>query len=85
MKAKLLLSAMLLCGIVNAQNLKSPDGKLECNFGVEGGKPYYSLKKNGVTVIEKSFLGFVLTPNVSQPYTFKVTEDNSDIDFSINF
>lgn len=85
MKAKLLLSAMLLCGIVNAQNLKSPDGKLECNFGVEGGKPYYTLKKNGVTVIDKSFLGFVLTPNVSQPYTFKVTEDNSDIDFSKNF
>ena len=86
MKTKILLSALLLfCGMVNAQNLKSPDGKLECNYGVENGRPFYSLKKNGVTIIDKSFLGFVFTPNAAEPYTFKKTVDNSDVDFSTGF
>ena len=86
MKTKILLSALLLlCGMVNAQNLKSPDGKLECDYGVENGRPFYSLKKNGVTIIDKSFLGFVFTPNAAEPYTFKKTVDNSDVDFYSGF
>jgi alpha-glucosidase len=85
MKTKILLALLLLCGYVNAQSLKSPDGKLECNYGTENGRPYYSLKKNGVTVVDKSFLGFVLTPNAAEVYTFKKTADNSDIDFYSGF
>ena len=86
MKTKVLLSAFLLSTMLaNAQSIKSPDGKLECNFGVENGKPFYSLKKNGETIIDKSFLGFILSPNEKDPYTFKKTVENSDIDFSKGF
>ena len=86
MKIKLLISTLLLLSTTAfSQSLKSPDGKLECNYGVENGRPYYTLKKNGKTIVEKSFLGFTLTPYKHQPYTFKNTIDNSDIDFSKNF
>ena len=52
----LLISAFGL----NAQNLKSPDGKFEMNFQLKSGVPYYNLKYQGKTVVEDSKLGLRL-------------------------
>lgn len=43
--------------ILNAQSLKSPDGKFEMNFQLKSGVPYYNLKYQGKTVVEDSKLG----------------------------
>ncbi|AZI22571.1 glycoside hydrolase family 97 protein [Chryseobacterium taklimakanense] len=45
---------------INAQTLKSPDGKFEMNFHLKSGVPYYNLKYQGKTVIEDSKLGLRL-------------------------
>ena len=39
---------------LNAQSLKSPDGKFEMNFQLKAGVPYYDLKYQGKTVVEDS-------------------------------
>ena len=61
---------MLLAGVVNAawanttatpKPLKSPDGRMEVNFKLLDGTPYYELKRDGKQVIAMpSRLGFVL-------------------------
>jgi hypothetical protein len=45
---------------LNAQSLKSPDGKFEMNFQLKAGVPYYDLKYDGKTVVEDSKLGLRL-------------------------
>ena len=46
---------------VNAQEkLQSPDGKLELQFEVKDGVPYYSLDRNGKPVVLPSKMGFTL-------------------------
>lgn len=45
---------------LNAQTLKSPDGKFEMNFQLKSGVPYYNLKYKGNTVVEDSKLGLRL-------------------------
>ena len=45
---------------LNAQFLKSPDGKFEMNFQLKAGVPYYDLKYQGKTVVEDSKLGLRL-------------------------
>lgn len=45
---------------INAQTLKSPDGKFEMNFQLKSGVPYYHLKYQGRTVVEDSKLGLRL-------------------------
>ena len=46
---------------VNAQEkLTSPDGKLELQFEVKDGVPYYSLDRNGKPVVLPSKMGFTL-------------------------
>lgn len=45
---------------LNAQSLKSPDGKFEMNFQLKSGVPYYNLKYQGKTVVEDSKLGLRL-------------------------
>lgn len=45
---------------INAQTLKSPDGKFEMNFQLKSGVPYYNLKYQGKTVVEDSKLGLRL-------------------------
>lgn len=45
---------------LNAQTLKSPDGKFEMNFQLKSGVPYYNLKYEGNTVVEDSKLGLRL-------------------------
>lgn len=57
------LGALFLFGatfILNAQTLKSPDGKFEMNFQLKSGVPYYNLKYQGKTVVEDSKLGLRL-------------------------
>lgn len=45
---------------LNAQSLKSPDGKFEMNFQLKSGVPFYNLKYKGKTVVEDSKLGLRL-------------------------
>lgn len=45
---------------MNAQTLKSPDGKFEMNFQLKAGVPYYNLKYQGKTIVEDSKLGLRL-------------------------
>ncbi|UOE41838.1 glycoside hydrolase family 97 protein [Chryseobacterium suipulveris] len=45
---------------LNAQSLKSPDGKFEMNFQLKSGVPFYNLKYQGKTVVEDSKLGLRL-------------------------
>lgn len=45
---------------LNAQTLKSPDGKFEMNFQLKSGVPYYNLKYKGNIVVEDSKLGLRL-------------------------
>lgn len=45
---------------LNAQVLKSPDGKFEMNFQLKSGIPYYNLKYDGRTIVEDSKLGLRL-------------------------
>ena len=42
---------------LQAQSLKSPDGKFEMNFQLKNGVPYYNLKYQGKPVVEDSKLG----------------------------
>ena len=58
-----LLGAMLLtlAAMAAPLTITSPDGHLTLTTGVERGKPYYALSRNGKTVIGKSRLGFALT------------------------
>jgi alpha-glucosidase len=41
--------------------VKSPDGKTKITFRLNDGKPFYSVKKNGNTVLNPSALGFILS------------------------
>lgn len=45
---------------LNAQVLKSPNGKFEMNFHLKSGVPYYNLKYEGKTIVEDSKLGLRL-------------------------
>ncbi len=45
---------------LNAQSIKSPDGKFEMNFLLKNGAPFYNLQYEGKTVLEDSKLGFRL-------------------------
>jgi len=58
-----LLGAMLLtlAAVAAPLTLTSPDGHLTLTTGVDKGRPYYTLSRDGKTVIDKSHLGFALT------------------------
>ena len=52
---------LLMGGLaLNAQSLKSPDGKFEMQFQLKSGVPFYNLKYQGKTVVEDSKLGLRL-------------------------
>ena len=57
-----LLGAMLLtlAAVAAPLTLTSPDGHLTLTTGVDKGRPYYTLSRDGKTVVDKSHLGFVL-------------------------
>ena len=60
------LYPLLLLGFfLNAQNLKSPDNKLDLNFSIDKeGRAFYSLNFHDEPVILNSGLGFMLKDNV---------------------
>lgn len=64
------IGALFLFGttlFLNAQTLKSPDGKFEMNFQLKSGIPYYNLKYQGKTVVEDSKLGLRLMEEGENP------------------
>lgn len=58
-----LLGAMMLtlAAVAAPLTLASPDGHLTLTTGVDKGRPYYTLSRDGKTVIDKSHMGFSLT------------------------
>lgn len=43
-----------------ADVLTSPDGHLQVTVGIKGGKPFYSVSRDGKPVVNRSYLGFTL-------------------------
>ena len=43
-----------------ADVLTSPDGRLQVMVGIKGGKPFYSVSRDGKPVVNRSYLGFTL-------------------------
>ena len=40
--------------------LTSPDGHLQVTVGIKGGKPFYSVSRDGKPIVNRSYLGFTL-------------------------
>ena len=59
---KTLLSAALICIALGAmaQKVTSPDGKMELSFALDNGRPTYTFRVDGKTVIAPSHLGYQL-------------------------
>ena len=75
-----LLLAMAFAGLMttfasNPLSLKSPDGKLELKFEVKEGVPYYSLDREGKSVVLPSKMGFTLEWRDDLAHAF-VLKDN---------
>ncbi len=77
-----LLLSMMFVG-VNAQSLKSPDGKFEMDFQLKQGVPYYNLKYNGKTVVEDSKLGLRLFKDTSIKFASEIAKPE-DAKFDLN-
>lgn len=59
---RILLSAALICIALGAmaQKVTSPDGKMELSFALNNGRPTYTLRVDGKTVVAPSHLGYQL-------------------------
>ena len=59
---RILLSAALICVALGAmaQKVTSPDGKMELSFALDNGRPTYTLRVDGKTVVAPSHLGYQL-------------------------
>lgn len=59
---KILLSAVLLSAALgaSAQQLTSPDGKMQLSFSIDKGRPTYTLTMDGKTIVAPSHLGYQL-------------------------
>ncbi|ASK28600.1 alpha-glucosidase [Chryseobacterium sp. T16E-39] len=77
-----LLFSMMFAG-VNAQTLKSPDGKFEMDFQVKQGVPYYNLKYNGTIVVEDSKLGLRLFKDSAIKFASEIAKAD-DAKFDLN-
>lgn len=77
-----LLLSMMFAG-VNAQSLKSPDGKFEMNFQLKQGVPYYNLKYNGAVVVEDSKLGLRLFKDSAIKFASEIAKAE-DAKFDLN-
>lgn len=83
---KITVGAMLLSMMftgVNAQSLKSPDGKFEMNFQLKQGVPYYNLKYNGTVVVEDSKLGLRLFKDTAIKFASEIAKAE-DAKFDLN-
>lgn len=76
------LLSMMFTGI-NAQSLKSPDGKFEMNFQLKNGVPVYNLKYNGNVVVEDSKLGLRLFKDSSIKFASEIAKPE-DASFDLN-
>lgn len=63
---------------INAQSLKSPDGKFEMNFQLKNGVPVYNLKYNGETVVEDSKLGLRLFKDKFVKFSSEFTKPGAE-------
>ncbi|MEI3791775.1 MULTISPECIES: glycoside hydrolase family 97 protein [unclassified Chryseobacterium] len=77
-----ILLSMMFAG-VNAQSLKSPDGKFEMNFQLKQGVPYYNLKYNGAVVVEDSKLGLRLFKDSAIKFASEIAKAE-DAKFDLN-
>ena len=77
-----LLFSMMFAG-VNAQTLKSPDGKFEMDFQLKQGVPYYNLKYNGAIVVEDSKLGLRLFKDSAIKFASEIAKAD-DAKFDLN-
>jgi len=77
-----ILLSMMFAG-VNAQSLKSPDGKFEMNFQLKQGVPYYNLKYNGTVVVEDSKLGLRLFKDSAIKFASEIAKAE-DAKFDLN-
>ena len=77
------LLALLSVASINAQTLKSPDGKFEMNFNLKNGIPYYNLKYNGNVVVEDSKLGLRLLKDGDIQFASEIENKNSNFYFLI--
>lgn len=59
---RILLSAALICIALGAmaQKVTSPDGKMELSFALDNGRPTYTFRVDGKTVVAPSHLGYQL-------------------------
>lgn len=59
---RILLFAALICIALGAmaQKVTSPDGKMELSFALDNGRPTYTLRVDGKTVVAPSHLGYQL-------------------------
>lgn len=71
------LFSLMFTGL-NAQSLKSPDGKFEMNFQLKGGVPYYNLKYNGGIVVEDSKLGLRLLKDGDIQFASEIENKNNE-------
>ncbi len=71
------LFSLMLTGL-NAQSLKSPDGKFEMNFQLKSGVPYYNLKYNGGIVVEDSKLGLRLLKDGDIQFASEIENKNNE-------
>ena len=71
------LLALLSVASINAQTLKSPDGKFEMNFNLKNGIPYYNLKYNGNVVVEDSKLGLRLLKDGDIQFASEIENKNN--------
>ncbi|EJL72687.1 glycoside hydrolase family 97 protein [Chryseobacterium populi] len=76
------LLSMMFVG-VNAQSLKSPDGKFEMNFRLKEGVPFYNLKYNGNVVVEDSKLGLRLFKDTAIKFASEIAK-SEDAKFDLN-
>lgn len=73
----------MLSIVVNAQSLRSPDGKFEMNFQLKEGIPYYNLKYEGNVVVEDSKLGLRLFKDTSVGFASEIVKPE-DKKFDLN-
>jgi alpha-glucosidase len=61
----LLAMFLISCYKGSKAEVVSPNGKIHLETGIDDGKPFYIIKLGNKTIIEKSFLGFMLKNNDS--------------------
>ena len=68
---RILLSAALICIALGAmaQKVTSPDGKMELSFALDNGRPTYTLRVDGKTVVAPSHLGYQLKKEIGEKST----------------